>query len=141
MGLKKRGFGKGKWNGFGGKVLEGETVEEAAARELEEEVSSKPVKLDKVGEISFTFPEVPKEKDWNQVVHIYVCRDWVGGPLESEEMRPDWFGIELLPFGQMWDDDKHWLPLVLEGKKVLGEFSFDKNNKVLEKKIKFVENF
>jgi len=36
LGMKKRGFGKGKWNGFGGKVLRGETIEKAAKRELRE---------------------------------------------------------------------------------------------------------
>ncbi len=40
LGMKKRGFGEGKWNGFGGKVnlIDGryqETIEEAAMRELE----------------------------------------------------------------------------------------------------------
>lgn len=32
LGYKKRGFGKGKWNGFGGKVDPGETIEHAAIR-------------------------------------------------------------------------------------------------------------
>jgi len=32
LGYKKRGFGAGKWNGFGGKVEIGETVEDAAKR-------------------------------------------------------------------------------------------------------------
>ena len=34
LGLKKRGFGTGYWNGFGGKVKEGETVMDAAMREV-----------------------------------------------------------------------------------------------------------
>ena len=32
LGMKKRGFGAGWWNGFGGKVQSGETIEEAARR-------------------------------------------------------------------------------------------------------------
>jgi 8-oxo-dGTP diphosphatase / 2-hydroxy-dATP diphosphatase len=32
LGLKKKGFGKGKWNGFGGKVEKNETILEAAIR-------------------------------------------------------------------------------------------------------------
>jgi len=32
LGYKKRGFGAGKWNGFGGKVEAGETIEDAAKR-------------------------------------------------------------------------------------------------------------
>jgi len=32
LGFKKRGFGTGHWNGFGGKVETGETIEDAARR-------------------------------------------------------------------------------------------------------------
>ena len=32
LGLKKRGFGVGWWNGFGGKINNEETIEEAAKR-------------------------------------------------------------------------------------------------------------
>ena len=32
LGYKKRGFGAERWNGFGGKVQQGETIEEAAKR-------------------------------------------------------------------------------------------------------------
>ena len=32
LGMKKRGFGVGRWNGFGGKVHSNETVLEAAKR-------------------------------------------------------------------------------------------------------------
>lgn len=32
LGMKKRGFGVGRWNGFGGKVNSDETILEAAKR-------------------------------------------------------------------------------------------------------------
>ena len=32
LGMKKRGFGKGKWNGFGGKILPQETLVQGALR-------------------------------------------------------------------------------------------------------------
>jgi 8-oxo-dGTP diphosphatase/2-hydroxy-dATP diphosphatase len=32
LGLKKKGFGQGRWNGFGGKVEPGETIPDAAFR-------------------------------------------------------------------------------------------------------------
>lgn len=32
LGMKKRGFGAGRWNGFGGKVQDGETIEDGAKR-------------------------------------------------------------------------------------------------------------
>jgi hypothetical protein len=39
IGMKKRGFGVGKWNGYGGKLEDGESIERCAIRELEEECS------------------------------------------------------------------------------------------------------
>ena len=47
LGMKKRGFGEGRWNGFGGKLHEGETCEEAALRELEEESGLKATSMEK----------------------------------------------------------------------------------------------
>ena len=32
LGMKKRGFGQGRWNGFGGKVEKGETILQGAIR-------------------------------------------------------------------------------------------------------------
>ena len=39
LGMKKRGFGAGKWNGFGGKKDPQETMKACARRELMEETS------------------------------------------------------------------------------------------------------
>jgi len=59
LGMKKRGFGKDKWNGFGGKIGEGETIEDAAKRELLEESGVHATELKKVGELTFFFPDMP----------------------------------------------------------------------------------
>ena len=55
LGMKKRGFGIGKYNGFRGKVKLGETIEEATLRELQEEsgLCSKVEHLKKAAEIDF----------------------------------------------------------------------------------------
>lgn len=37
LGMKKNGFGKGKYNGFGGKIEQNEGIKAAVLRELEEE--------------------------------------------------------------------------------------------------------
>ncbi len=124
LAMKKRGFGVGKWNGIGGKVQEGETIETAAARETEEEIGVvvDPVKMEKVGNIEFYFKDKPDE--WNQQMHIFLVKDWRGEPKESEEMAPKWYLHHEIPFDAMWPDDKHWLPMVLAGKKVEGKFNF-----------------
>jgi 8-oxo-dGTP diphosphatase / 2-hydroxy-dATP diphosphatase len=121
LGMKKRGFGEGRWNGFGGKVEEGETIEEGARRELQEEVGIEATTLEKVGVIDFTFENDPKELE----VHIFKISDFSGTPEESEEMRPEWFPYANIPFEQMWPADVTWLPLLFEGKLFRGMIRFD----------------
>jgi hypothetical protein len=50
-------------------------------------------------------------------------------------MKPKWFSSDQLPYEQMWPDDKHWLPLVLAGKRVQGEFQFDENYNLVTYKV------
>ena len=142
LAMKKRGFGAGKWNGVGGKIdLEkgDKNVFDSAVRETKEEIGVKIKNSEKVAIIDFCFPEVPKEKDFDQQVHVFLIRDWKGEPTESEEMAPKWFSAAEIPFNNMWDDDIHWLPHVLENKKIKAKFVFDKEDKVADKVIEFVE--
>ena len=57
LGMKKRGFGKGRWNGFGGKMAVGETIEDAARRELREEAGITVKNFEKLGIIDFEFKD------------------------------------------------------------------------------------
>ncbi|CAM9897292.1 unnamed protein product, partial [Ectocarpus fasciculatus] len=59
LGMKKRGFGEGKWNGFGGKVESGESVDEAAKRELMEEAGVTARELSLRGRLVFHVPSYP----------------------------------------------------------------------------------
>lgn len=51
--IKKEGALKNRYNGFGGKVEEGESIKEAAQRELVEEAGITPLDMQKRGEIIF----------------------------------------------------------------------------------------
>ena len=55
-------------------------------------------------------------------------------------MLPKWFKINEIPFDQMWDDDKFWLPKILEGKKLKAKFVFKQGEKITEKNIEFAES-
>ena len=135
LAMKKRGFGVGKYNGVGGKVELGETIEDAARREIFEEIGVQAGELEKAAVIRFYFPLVPSDKHWNQEVHVYFVNNWEGEPRESEEMAPQWFNSQEVPFDKMWSDDKYWLPRVLKGEKVSAEFSFGEDESVTGYKI------
>lgn len=141
LAMKKRGFGKGRWNGVGGKPdpEKGETVFDSAIRETEEEIGVKIKALEKIAIMDFFFPEIPKEKDFDQQVHTFLVKEWEGEPIETEEMKPQWFKIEEIPYDEMWDDDKYWLPHILEDKKLKAEFHFDKKDRIIKKIIDLVE--
>ena len=132
LGLKKRGFGKGIYNGFGGKLEPGESAEEAAVRELGEEagVMTDKNELEKIALIDFHFPY---KEEWNQRVHVYFVYSWKGEPVETEEMKPEWFAVSRIPYDQLWDSDKRWLPLILKGKKIEAEFVWKEDNKTVDK--------
>lgn len=121
---KKRGFGSNKLNGVGGKVEPGETLLEAAVREIQEEigVKTKMSALEERGSITFYFARKP---EWTQQVFVFVTRNWQGIPTESEEMAPRWYHTSQIPYDKMWIDDPYWLPKVLDGKSIRGEFYFN----------------
>ena len=52
--------------------------------------------------MSFTFPH---NTAWSQNVYVYLCDEWEGESMESEEMKPQWFSIADIPYSKMWPDD------------------------------------
>lgn len=140
--MKKRRFGEGLWNGFGGKVDENEDVESSIIRELKEEVGLEPVKMEKKGFLQFEFESDSEPID----VHLFYVTEFKGEPQDTEEMFPKWFDVDEIPFEQMWPEDKYWMPLLLAGKKFKGKFILDKPSsskyisKVLFKELFEVEN-
>ena len=122
LAMKKRGFGAGKWNGYGGKVIENELPRTAAVRELKEESGLSVVEhdLEQAALVKFCF-------EGNQLFecHVFLAKDWKGKPCESEEMKPRWFSISQLPFKKMWVADNEWIPLILAGKKLEVEVNFN----------------
>ncbi len=132
LGMKKRGFGAGRWNGFGGKVLLGEKIEEAVCRELFEEAGIKAKKIEKMGILEFQFLA---NKSEILEVHIFKTGDFSGKPTESEEMRPKWFDESEIPFSKMWPDDCFWIPIFLAGKKFKGKFLFGESDVILEQEL------
>lgn len=132
LAMKKRGFGVGRYNGTGGKVMDGETIEEALRREAKEEIGVAVGDVEKCAELTFTFPH---KEEWSQLVHVYLTDSWSGEIVETEEMRPEWFPVEKIPYETMWPDDIFWLPKVIEGKFVVAQFAFGEGDVILSQHI------
>lgn len=134
LAMKKRGFGAGRWNGVGGKLDTGETVEQALIRECEEEIEVTPKDFENVAKI--IFHEQHEGEPKSLLVHVFLCTAWEGEPTETEEMDPKWFGVDEIPYDEMWADDPYWLPQVLAGKKLKCEFHLDEKDQVSEYSVK-----
>lgn len=132
LAMKKRGFGVNRFNGVGGKPNPNENILDTAIRETQEEIGVIPKNINQVATINFIFKN---NSDWDQQVLVFLTHDWEGDPSETEEMSPQWFDVDKLPFENMWPDDPFWLPLILSHKKLEAEFIFGENDQILDKKI------
>ncbi len=117
---KKRGLGAGKINGPGGKIDPGETPLESVIRETQEELLITPHAPRKLGELHFSMSDCPH-------IHCHVFRadGFDGTPTETDEAVPVWTPLAEIPYHRMWEDDIHWLPLLLRDRPFLGRFAFN----------------
>jgi mutator protein MutT len=133
LALKKRGFGEGLWNGAGGKLEKGETPEQAMIRETQEEIGITPTVYKEMARLYF--------EDWFKgersklVGYVFIATDFLGEPGESDEMRPQWFDLDSIPYSEMLEDDRYWLPEILAGNKIKGKIKYDGNMKLVSHKI------
>lgn len=130
---KATGIGEGKWYPTGGKVKPGEMPKAGVAREVFEETGLHVTNLRHHGEVTCYFGYGTNPM-W--VVQIFSTCDFKGSLEESGEGALRWFPINKIPYDEMWEDDRHWLPLLLEGKRFKGEFFYDEGGtELLEKAI------
>lgn len=115
-----RGINNGCINFPGGKKEESETMEQCVCRETQEEtglIIENPVK---VGYVEF-----PK---FDFYVHIYKSTKF-SGTLKSkeDEVETFWLDIDNIPYEEMREADRNFLPDILAGKYVNRRYHYDDN--------------
>jgi len=120
---KKTGLGKGKINGPGGRIEQGELPVAAAVRETQEEVGITPEDPVERGTLSFIFTN-----GYSLHCRVFFASVWHGELTETYEAKPFWCRINDIPYDRMWADDELWLPRALEGREFDGYFTFDEDS-------------
>lgn len=126
---KKRGFGVGFWNGYGGKLEGDETIAEALIREIREESGLTLTSFEKRGEMYFHLSDGSTKE-----VHLFEGIEYTGDLVETEEMKPAWFSVNNLPFDNMWASDALWYPYFLRREYFKCDVTFDEGKNVLSSK-------
>jgi 8-oxo-dGTP diphosphatase len=117
---KKRGLGAGKINGPGGRIELGEEPHECAVRETSEEVGLTPLNVQKRGVLHFQFAD-----GYSLQCFVFLAHAYTGDLIETDEAFPIWTPLDNIPYNEMWADDTHWLPGVIQGRTFRGYFHFD----------------
>ncbi|MDE1846393.1 MAG: 8-oxo-dGTP diphosphatase [Candidatus Micrarchaeota archaeon] len=120
-----RGVSKGKWNGVGGKLENGESAEACAIRETFEETGLVVKNLLHHGKINFF---MDGKSELTYIVHLFSSRDYSGAQKSTDEGELAWFKQAEIPYTLMWEDDIYWLSLLLAGKRLECDFYYDREN-------------
>lgn len=114
-----RGISEGKWLGPGGKVDNGESLEEATKREVFEETG---LSIDKLSYHGL----VTSEMNGNSyTVHFFSTRTFSGTLRSTAEGEVRWFDVNSMPYSKMWPEAKFLYPLIFDGKSFLAKIKRD----------------
>lgn len=137
LGLKKEGKPPivGKYTVFGGHKRPTETEVDGMKREFTEESKLEAKEWKMVGFLRWFLHE---GKIWKLVSSpIYIITSFEGKEGETNEMKPKWFNIDEIPYLETWADTKIWMPVILSGFKVKGDFWYSRKDSNLLIKVDF----
>ena len=118
---KENDYHEGKWNGLGGKFEQGESPEECAIREIEEECGLKVNSITMKGFI--TFPMFDGKEDW--YVFIFTAEEFSGELINSLEGNLEWVPNDKLTELNLWDGDKIFLDWLFQEKFFSAKFVYE----------------
>ncbi len=123
-------LGAGKLNGPGGGIEEWESPLRCLVREVREEFGIKLIAAmcQRLGLLMcYSHDGTYRE------VHIYYCDEFLGEPYKAEDMEPEWHAINELPWDEMHEADRYWLPLALRGERFNCLIEYEKPGEGLDR--------
>ena len=117
---KLRGHGAGKVNAPGGRIEAGESAEACAIREVAEEVGIRVQTLELRALLRYDDPA----EGFAVAGFAFVSSDFSGAQARSAEADPFWCRMDQIPYDEMWENDRIWLPRVLKGEYIRADFRF-----------------
>ena len=118
---RKKDYHEGKWNGLGGKFELGESPEECAIRELEEESGLIAKNLILKGHL--TFPMFDGVDDW--YVFVFIVDKFEGELIDSEEGELRWIPNKELKDLNLWEGDQIFIDWLFDDKFFSAKFIYD----------------
>ena len=123
---KLRGHGTGKINAPGGRIEPGESVQACAIREVAEEVGIQVRTLELRALLRYDDPAESLAIEG----FAFVSSEFHGAAVRTAEADPFWCRIDEVPYDEMWENDRVWLPRVLLGERIRADFRFRRNRLV-----------
>ena len=118
---KLTGHGAGRINAPGGRLEEDESIYQCAVREVREEVGIRAGSLNPAAALRFH----DFGNGFSMTGYVYTSTMFEGDAVSTNEANPFWCDIGEIPYGKMWQDDALWLPRVLAGDCIFGDFVFE----------------
>lgn len=110
----------GKWNGLGGKLEAGETPEECAIREIQEESGLRVTEPILKGIL--TFPGFANDEDW--YAFIFLAHKFEGDLIDSPEGTLKWVHDNDLLDLNLWEGDRIFIPWLEQPHFFSGKFVY-----------------
>ena len=121
----------GKRNGAGGKIEEWETLIQSVVRELEEETGIRLQESDfmLIGINKLYYENKPER---NQEAHVFTTKNYTWEFRETEELFPQRFDTDKIPYDKMRADDIHRMPRMFNWEYFEYVFNFSEDGKEIK---------